>query len=184
MLFPLLLRPRPCASASPSLPPFGRALDRARPRRLPSPLPCLPCPRPRSLCLLQVFVIADGSDFPLFSNASIDRRMSRELRRAVLEHLASSGVGQWLDPEHRRLLVLWRSPSAWADEIDAWARAAGLEGSVVSFEELLGGDEVVGASFEGMPRPLLKESLAILEKKGRARMFKGGDGDDVGVKFQ
>lgn len=110
-------------------------------------------------------------------------RASPELRAAVLGDLVTSGQGRWLGPDRRRLLVLWKSPGAWAETLFGWARQSGLEGSVVSFEELVAGDEVRGSPIEGLPRELLRLAIKVLEDAGKAKVFKGGEGDDIGVKF-
>lgn len=83
----------------------------------------------------------------------------------------------------RRFLVLWRSVPEWAAALHAWARSSGLEDGVVSLEELATGQETAGSEVAGLPRELLSASLRTLESQGKARVFAGGEQDDLGVKF-
>ncbi|KFM25522.1 Vacuolar protein sorting-associated protein 25 [Auxenochlorella protothecoides] len=137
-------------------------------------------------CHHRIFIVsldAAADEFPLFENKAIQRKLSLEARSLLLEDLAASGRGRWLGPDRRRLLVLWRGVGEWADVIHAWARGNGLEDSVVSLEELLGGEDVRGSELAGMPRELLSAALRTLEERGKARVFRGDANDDTGVKF-
>ncbi|KAK9785780.1 hypothetical protein WJX73_007654 [Symbiochloris irregularis] len=124
-----------------------------------------------------------SDDSPLFSNQSINRRLTQEGRSTFLTELVARGNGLWLDNNQRTCLVLWHTAEQWADIVYEWARSLGLEGSVTTVDELSTGDEVQGTELAGMPRAVLMEALKVLERRGKARIFKGAAADDDGVKF-
>lgn len=111
----------------------------------------------------------------------------------------SAGRAAWLDKGNGRAMVLWKSHAEWADTIYEWARSFGLNDSVMTIDELSGGDDVestgvahcsclpvgyltlqqhehrgssslsLSAELEGLPREIIVPALKILEGKGLAR---------------
>lgn len=113
-------------------------------------------------------------------------KLSVDDRHLFLSDLEASGGGRWLGADKRRFLVLWRSPNEWADLLYAWVKQSGMEDSVMSFEELVRGNDLAlsgGAELQGLPRELLSAMIRMLEERGKAKVFKGTAQDDVGVKF-
>ena len=102
---------------------------------------------------------------------------------AVLEGLVQGGRGEWLDKGKSQCLVFWRKQSDLARMVWEWAQERGLRDSVFSVDELIGGEDSVGAEFHGLPREVMQKVLLLLEEQGKVRMFQGAEGDDDGVKF-
>lgn len=63
-------------------------------------------------------------------------RLTRDMKVLLLDDLVKAGSALWFDKAQRAALVLWRSVSEWADAIYGWARANGLQDSVVTVEEM------------------------------------------------
>lgn len=131
----------------------------------------------------RAFAINLDEDFPLFSNASIQRKLSNEAKELFLGALVAEGRGEWLDKGHRRCLVLWRKVEDWADTILAFAQENALGNGVTTVEELRSGDDSKGTDLEGIDYTVLYRALKVLEHRGKATLFKGSAADDEGVKF-
>ncbi|TMX00278.1 hypothetical protein EJD97_001079 [Solanum chilense] len=131
----------------------------------------------------KIFVIALEVDFPLFSNAAIERSLSHEAREAFLSALVSDGRAEWIDKGHRKCLVLWHRIQDWADLIVNFVKENGLEDSVMTVEEIRSGVESRGTELHGIDRTVLMRALKVLEHKGKLAIFKGTSADDEGVKF-
>lgn len=63
-------------------------------------------------------------------------RLTRDVKVLLLDDLVRQGLALWFDKSQRSALVLWRSVREWGDVIYAWARGCGLEGSVVTVDEM------------------------------------------------
>mmetsp|Transcript_47799 Transcript_47799/g.139438 ORF Transcript_47799/g.139438 Transcript_47799/m.139438 type:complete len:207 (-) Transcript_47799:60-680(-) len=132
-----------------------------------------------------------GGTAGLFRNAGIQRQLSAEARRTIADHLVREGAAAWADagataaaPEPRqRLLVLWKSAGEWADMILRWAEDTGRMGSVETVFSLTDGDITEGEAFHGAPRELVIHALQELERRGRAKIFRGTSTGSEGVKF-
>lgn len=131
----------------------------------------------------KIFTIPNSDDFPLFNNASINRRLNSEARTTFLDYLITQGNGQWLDRNKSSLLVLWRKIPEWADAIARWADTYGMRDSVVVVDDLSRGDDVRGTELEGLDRNVLMQALKVLEARGKVRLFSGATPDEEGVKF-
>jgi ESCRT-II complex subunit VPS25 len=133
----------------------------------------------------RIGTVPSGADdgFPLFENRAIGRKLNTEARLAVLEGLVKGGRGEWLDKGKSQCLVFWRKQSDLARMVWEWAQERGLRDSVFSVDELIGGEDSVGAEFHGLPREVMQKVLLLLEEQGKVRMFQGAEGDDDGVKF-
>lgn len=78
---------------------------------------------------------------------------------------------------------MWKTIPEWADAVFAWAVESGQQDGVVLLSELHSGEDVAGSELDGLPRDLLLRALRELERRGRARLFKGAAADEEGVKF-
>eukprot|EP00270_Netrium_digitus_P003058 TRINITY_DN13466_c0_g1_i1.p1 TRINITY_DN13466_c0_g1~~TRINITY_DN13466_c0_g1_i1.p1 ORF type:complete len:180 (+),score=51.86 TRINITY_DN13466_c0_g1_i1:161-700(+) len=130
----------------------------------------------------KIFIV-DVDSFPLFSNPTIDRRLSHEARELFLNALVADGKAEWVDKGHKKCLILWRSMEDWAATILNFVREAGLTDSVMTVEEIRSGDETRGTELERVEPVVLYRALKLLEQRGKAALFKGAAGDDDGVKF-
>ncbi|KAJ7296536.1 hypothetical protein O6H91_05G026700 [Diphasiastrum complanatum] len=131
----------------------------------------------------KVFLINLEEEFPLFSNTSIDRRLTYESREVFLGALVSEGRAEWMDKGHKKCLILWRRIQDWADLILEFVHEYGLEEGVTTLEEIRTGDETQGTELAGIDRVVLVKALKLLEQRGKAAIFKGTSADDEGVKF-
>mmetsp|Transcript_15614 Transcript_15614/g.36867 ORF Transcript_15614/g.36867 Transcript_15614/m.36867 type:complete len:185 (-) Transcript_15614:15-569(-) len=136
----------------------------------------------------RIFILDIAESSAVFKNPEIQRQLPGEARRVLAQHLVASGAAAWADaeegekPRSARLLVFWRSPSAWADSILQFATEFGLVGSVETVQSLIDGEAAEGQEFYGAPRELIMVALQELSRRGRATIFRGGSGSE-GVKF-
>lgn len=134
---------------------------------------------------------ATGVAGKLFRNTDIQRQLTAEGRRAIAEHLVKEGAAAWgdaagdgkNDADRHRLLVFWRSPREWADIVLRWVEETGRLGSVETVLSLVDGDISEGEAFHGVPRELMLHALQELERRGRAKIFRGSGTHAEGVKF-
>lgn len=72
--------------------------------------------------------LIDALDTPLFHNAALDRRLSYQDAREVLEWMASREGGErveWVGGKRKgerseRCWVYWKRPEEWAAAVEAW----------------------------------------------------------------
>lgn len=92
------------------------------------------------------------------------------------------GVGQKGEEEgDGKVWVYWRRPEEWAQVLEEWVDRTGQKGTVVTLYEIGESDATRREEFWGMDSDLLKKSVAICVKRGRAQVF-GSEGSE-GVKF-
>ncbi|KAK4531791.1 hypothetical protein CCYA_CCYA09G2648 [Cyanidiococcus yangmingshanensis] len=135
---------------------------------------------------------AESSQMPLFCNRAIQRRLSRESLLCIFQDLVLRGDAAWSDPDTKEeMLVFWRSPRNWADELlQIVAQFGQNRGGVFTLQELgslmiehssicreMGSDTDRAV----MPVPFLQYVLSILTAEGKARVF--GTSEGHGVKF-
>lgn len=77
--------------------------------------------------------------------------------------------------------VFWKRPEEWADVVMEWVEEKGQKNTVLTLYELMSGEVSVGQDFHGMDAELLRRSLNVLVKRGKAQVF--GSEDQQGVKF-
>lgn len=68
--------------------------------------------------------------------------------------------------------ILWKSLDLWANEILEWFESTNQVNKVITFYEIVAGEDSINESFYSMPEPLLFQILNILVKRGRATMLK------------
>lgn len=140
----------------------------------------------------------DALDTAIFRNAKLNRQLSPRDVHAVLSYMASAEGGrraEWADqpPSSKsatkgaelgalgKVWIYWRRPEDWAEMLERWVDATGQKGTVLTLYELTESDAVRSEEWVGMEGEMLRKSLAVLVKRGRAQVF--GTGDDLGVKF-
>jgi len=128
-------------------------------------------------------VNVDDESFELFANRKISRKLNADSQRAFLSDLAAQGSAEWLDKQQRSCLVLWRKVAEWAALLTDFARTYGLRDSVMTLDDLSGGDDVRGTELFGLHREVLVRALRLLEAQGKARCFSGATPEEEGVKF-
>ncbi|KAI9096975.1 ESCRT-II complex subunit-domain-containing protein [Phlyctochytrium arcticum] len=129
---------------------------------------------------------SDKSNVPLarvFLNPRIQRNLSQEGIRTVVEELAKQGHAEWESPAKNRCLILWRKPEEWANIIYKWAFESGSTNSICTVYELLHGDGTVTESFHGLDERTMVKALEALAKSAKAQLFTGQSLSEMGVKF-
>ncbi len=84
--------------------------------------------------------------------------------------------------EGGRVWVYWRRPEEWAQVLEEWVERTGQKGTVLTLYEIVEGEASAREEFAGMDVELLRASLGVCVKRGRAQIFSSG-GEGEGVKF-
>lgn len=135
---------------------------------------------------------AESPQMPLFCNRAIQRRLSRSALQCIFQELVLSGDAAWSNPEEKEeLLIFWRSPRLWADELlRVVAQYGQNKGGVFTLPELasmlgercsLGRQQRAQALQTAIPIAFLEHILELLAAQGKARVFSTNEGR--GVKF-
>ncbi|KAI9209812.1 ESCRT-II complex subunit-domain-containing protein [Polychytrium aggregatum] len=120
----------------------------------------------------------------LFHNQRLKRSLKRETIIEIIDHLVESGNAEWDNPKKKeRCIVFWRKPEEWASLIYKWAFETGQTNSVCTLYEILHGDHAAGQEFFGLDELIMRRSLEVLVKQGKAQLFTGSSDSDLGVKF-
>ncbi|KAI0537391.1 ESCRT-II complex subunit-domain-containing protein [Xylaria digitata] len=130
----------------------------------------------------------------LFYNRRINRRLSLDDAREVLEFMRASGRVEFVksggggrgltgggDDEGDIVWVYWRTPEEWAALVEAWVDETVQKGTVLTLYELSQGEDTTGTEFHGLDPELLNKALQVLVKRNKAQIF--GQEDQLGVKF-
>lgn len=128
----------------------------------------------------------------IWSNKALNRRVSAELQREIVDMLVKAGSAIYDPPPTRSAphppacFVLWRNLEEWGQIMYADVMARGETNSIMTLFELQQGDATPSdAEYRDMPIGLLRLALQTLARTGRAQVFKGTgvEGDGEGVKF-
>lgn len=118
---------------------------------------------------------------PIFVNNAINRWLSENAIRAILQSLADDGDGEWFPGRDDKFIVWWKPPSAWADELMHWVRERGMDNEVVTVHEVLNdpGDGAMSAASEAV----VLRAAKILERVGKGRFLPGDEDTDPSFKL-
>ena len=124
----------------------------------------------------------------LFRNSAIDRSLSVDAIRLLLDAVASEGWGVWEDGHAgatRSSFLI--SPAARlpevADAIHSHVHSIGEGQGLLTLYELCHGDLMKSASFARMDEGLMMAALRILEAKGKVALMPAAVLSETGVKF-
>ncbi|GLC41451.1 hypothetical protein PLESTB_001010200 [Pleodorina starrii] len=131
----------------------------------------------------KTYVLDVQAESRLFANDSINRKLSTDARVAILDDLVAQGRAEWLDKSKAQCLVFWKRVDEWAAVLMDFVRTYGLSDSVMTLDELVGGDDVRGTELFGLHQEVLTRVLRLLETQGKVRTFKGSTVEEHGVKF-
>lgn len=141
--------------------------------------------------------LIDALPTPLFTNTTLSRSLSLRDAKALLSWMASAeggnraeffssaggGRGKKGDEgEAGRVWIYWRRPEEWAALLEEWVERTGQRGVVLTLYEIVEGEASVREEFQGMDVELLRVSLGVCVKRGKAQVFSSG-GEGEGVKF-
>jgi ESCRT-II complex subunit VPS25 len=140
--------------------------------------------------------LIDALSTPLFHNTTLSRQLSLRDAKAILSWMASPEGGQRAEfissgtkkknaadeAEGGRVWVYWRRPEEWAAALEEWVERTGQKGTVLTLYEIVEGDASAQEEFGGMDMELLRMSLGVCVKRGKAQIFSSG-GEGEGVKF-
>ncbi|XP_015792551.1 vacuolar protein-sorting-associated protein 25 [Tetranychus urticae] len=118
---------------------------------------------------------------PPFQNASISRGLTLDGLITIFENMKEKGVADWSDKNKSSVFIYWNTPEAWANLIYHWVYNVGYINNVCTLYEIVSGDETVKEPFHGLDYEVLKKSLQVLEKQGKATIISLDD--NGGVKF-
>eukprot|EP01069_Polyplicarium_translucidae_P001030 Polyplicarium_translucidae@DN1495_c0_g1_i1.p1 len=113
-----------------------------------------------------------------FYNTRISRGLNMDGLTEVLESLVNRGAGMWLSEDShddRRIGVLWKTVSEWADDIWSWAKDMGKMQSRIPLSSLVSDKPNSKEDFYGMPVEMLKLVMVDLQKRGFAEIVEGGE---------
>jgi len=126
------------------------------------------------------------NEWPLFSNAKIERALDMNFRKLIVEEMIATGHAEWRDETKTSCLVLWRSISELSSLIYDHVEKNGMIGSVHTMYELYTQDEdteIDNSVFQGIEPELIRKAIEFLEKQEKAVIFHGNSSEEDGVKF-
>ncbi|KAJ4361634.1 hypothetical protein N0V95_001711 [Ascochyta clinopodiicola] len=140
--------------------------------------------------------LIDALSTPLFHNTTLSRQLSLRDAKAILSWMASPEGGQRAEfisstgskkkaadeGEGGRVWIYWRRPEEWAAALEDWVDRTAQKGTVLTLYEIVEGEASAREEFAGMDMELLRASLGICVKRGKAQIFSSG-GEGEGVKF-
>ncbi|KAG9510475.1 Vacuolar protein-sorting-associated protein 25, partial [Fragariocoptes setiger] len=116
-----------------------------------------------------------------FANDSIDRRLTLDALKLIMNSLSEKKFAEWTDKQHESCIIYWRPPAQWGQIVYDYVKKQSLQNSVLTFYELLNGDETKDCEFHGMDEAVFLKAIRILERDGKAAIIEL-DGSK-GVKF-
>lgn len=121
-----------------------------------------------------------------FYNQTIDRRLSLESLRLIINSMVEKKYAEWLGgssgaKDKETCLIYARPPDQWAEIIYNYVKEMSLQNTILTFYELLEGDSTREREFHQLDEIILLKALKVLEKAGKAAVIEM-DGNK-GVKF-
>ena len=115
--------------------------------------------------------ITDASNHPIFSNRKINRSLTQDGLKVVLDDLEKHGHIEWTDKSKSKFLIHWLSTSQWANVLYDYANQNGLTNTVCTFYELTQSDQAIGTQLHGLNEEILRKAIQDLEKRGKALLI-------------
>lgn len=145
--------------------------------------------------------LSSAADSDLFFNRRLDRRLSADDIRDVVDFMRKDGRAEFVGGGSSGdvVFLFWRKPDEWAGLIETYVDESGQKGSVLTVYELVEGDGTKGTGMlprnllsnetlltngpdiHGMDTEILLKALNVIVKRGKAQIF--GQDDSLGVKF-
>lgn len=127
--------------------------------------------------------LRDCLNKPPFCNQEIDRKLSLESLRLVINSLVEKKYASWLDSnkDKETCLIYSKPPEKWAEIIYNYVKEKCLQNTIMTFYELLEGESTSGQEFHQLDEIIFLRALKVLEREGKAAVIEL-DGNK-GVKF-
>lgn len=131
----------------------------------------------------------DPYSFEYFRNDSIDRQLTHDGIRAVIDSLIEEGLAEWEDENNPvNLIIMYKSSTALANELYAWAEKEMLINALpITMYDIHSNDEhYPDSAFLHMDPFVIRKALEVLEASGKCCIILGAsdDGTNIeGVKF-
>lgn len=122
--------------------------------------------------------VAESLRSPLFCNTAIDRKLSTDDVKILLDYLHKKGSIEWDNKQCSSCTVLWYTLDRWSDLVYKWAVKSGSVNTVLTVHELIEGEYTKSEEFYGLANWFMLRILKKLSAKGKAELI----GDD-GVKI-
>ncbi|KAK9883960.1 hypothetical protein WA026_004897 [Henosepilachna vigintioctopunctata] len=125
--------------------------------------------------------VREASQWPLFNNAAINRKLDSSVIISILSELAKNGNAAALDKGRNRWDIYWHTLEEWASIIYSYISDSGLQNTVLTFYEISNGADTESQEFAGMPIEVLIKVLRLLENDQKCELILSNDMQ--GVKF-
>lgn len=126
-------------------------------------------------------VININDDSELFHNKKVNRTLDRETRELIMNELCTSRNASPIGKNTGTYEIYWNTIEEWSILICSWAANTGMTNSVLTFFELLNGDDTRKEQFHQLSEQVFMKALKHLEGKGKCEVMEI-DGN-FGVKF-
>jgi ESCRT-II complex subunit VPS25 len=122
--------------------------------------------------------------FSLFTNEKLDRSLSSEGRKQLIEFMIEHGNAEWANEDKSRVLLIFKSVEALAAEIYIWTQKQEMRDMILTVYELHSGEDYQDSGFHGTDPELFMRALQRLHEEGKCTIFEGEVSSERGVKFQ
>ena len=119
----------------------------------------------------------------IFKNKKINRSLDHASIKLIFAQLVSDGNAEYIDKKQEKILLYYKKPDQIAIDLYKFIVDRGMTDTICTIHELVHGDDSVTESFHGINEIILKKSILILQKQGKAEMFQASKDSEVGVKF-
>lgn len=126
-------------------------------------------------------VININDESELFTNAKVNRSLDKEARELIMNELCNSKNAAPVGKNTGTYEIYWNTLEEWSIVINTWATNTGMTNSVLTFFELLNGDDTQSQEFHRLSEQVFMKALKHLEGKGKCEVMEI-DGN-YGVKF-
>lgn len=122
-----------------------------------------------------------NEELELFTNDSINRKLSNDGKLLVLEELAKTQNAAPIDKKKSQWEIYWHTLDEWANLIYNWTVENGQTNTVCTLFELTNGENTTDQEFYGLDNGVLVKALKVLEEKGKCELMMFDE--HQGVKF-
>lgn len=122
--------------------------------------------------------VAGGDWDEILRNERINRRVLPSYLTSLISAMVSRNLAYYEPPKQTRsVILLWRLPEEWADVLHSWGTATGQLNTILTLYEIT--DPPVPSPLSGIPLSLLRRTITILTRSGRAQLIGVADGEGV-----